>query len=69
MRPEKIQISLPIRAKSNSFLSAFCIAKYAKFPHTDNEDSDQTSQADLSLRWVHISEGTFSNVATQIIQN
>ena len=26
------------------------------------EDSDQTEQTDLNLRWVHMSGGTFSDV-------
>ena len=32
--------------------------------HADNEDTDQTAdaQADLSLRWRHMSEGMFSHV-------
>ena len=34
-----------------------------QFLHADNEDSDQTAQADLSLRWTHMSEGVFSHVA------
>ena len=39
------------------------------FPHADNEDYDQTAkmQSDLSLRSAYISEGAFSNIATQII--
>ena len=43
VRPLKIQISLRIRAVwSESSLDAFWIAKVAKFPHADIEDSDQT---------------------------
>ena len=33
------------------------------FLHADNEDCDKTAQADLSLLWVHMSEGTFSHFA------
>ena len=32
----------------------------------DNEDSDQTAQSDLSLRWAHMSKGKFYNVVTQL---
>ena len=33
----------------------------------DNEETDQTAntQADLSLRWKYMSDGTFSSVADQ----
>ena len=34
----------------------------AKFTHAENEASDPHVQADLSLLWVHISEGTLSLV-------
>ena len=70
MRPAKIQISLRIRAGwSESSLGAFLLAMDAKFPYADNEDwSDcANAQADLSLRWVHMWEGTFSHVAAHII--
>ena len=30
-----------------------------------SEDSDQTAQTDLNLRWVHTSKSTFSDVAAQ----
>ena len=43
--------------------------KSAKFLHVDNEDSDPTAgevQADLSLRWAHMSEGTFSYVVAHL---
>ena len=41
----------------------------AKFLHADNEDADQTARMHrlVCLRWAHISEGTFSPVASQII--
>ena len=29
------------------------VAKYPSFLRVDSEDSDQTGQADLSLRWAH----------------
>ena len=45
----------------------FWIAKDSKFLHADNEDSDQTAQADLSLCWALMSEGTFSHVTAQIL--
>ena len=44
MRPAKIQISLRIRAGSESSLGALWIAKDAKFLHADNEYSDQTAR-------------------------
>ena len=45
----------------------FWIAKDATFFHADNEDSDQTAQNDLTLRWAHISDGTFSHAVTCFI--
>ena len=60
VRPAKIQISLRIRAVwSESSLCAFWIAK----------DTDQTTRVHrlLSLRWAHMSEGTFSDVTAQIL--
>ena len=48
---------------SGSSLGAFGIAKDAKF-HADSEDWSACvdAQANLSLRWAHISEGTFSHI-------
>ena len=69
VRPAKIQISLRIRAAwSESSLGAFWIAKGAMCLHAGNEDwSDcADAQADLSHRWSHMSEGTFSNIAAHI---
>ena len=66
VRPAMIQISLHIRAfRSESSLSAIWIAKDAKFLHAVNEDWSDCgdAQADLSLRWAILSEGTFSHVA------
>ena len=52
VRPAKIQISLRIRAVwSESSLGTLRIAKDAKFPHADNEDSDRTAQM-RRLIWV-----------------
>ena len=48
--------------------SIFWIAKNAKFIYADNEDSGQIS-LHLSLLWAHMSEGTFSHVATVICNN
>ena len=63
--PVKIQIRL-----RESSLCAFWIAKDAKFLHMDNEYSDcEDAQADLSLRWVHMSDGTFSHVQVEPKQN
>ena len=56
--PWMIHINMHIREVwSESSLGTFWIAKVAKFLCTD-------AQADLSLRWAHISEGTFSLVET-----
>ena len=61
--PIEIQISLRIRAVwSESSLSAFWIAT---FLHADNENPD--AQADLNLRWAHVSEGRFSLDEAQFI--
>ena len=46
-------------------MGAFWIAKDAKFLHADNEDCEN-ALADLSLRWAHMSEGTFSHVAAHV---
>ena len=65
VRLAKIQVSLRICAIwSESSLGAFRMAKDVKFLHADNEDwSDSTdAQADLSLLWAHMLEGTFSHV-------
>ena len=70
MRPAKIQISLRIRAVwSESSLSTFWEANDVEFLHADNEDwsDSMDAQANLSLRWVHMSEGTFSPVTAHII--
>ena len=64
MRPAKIQISLYVHAVwSKSSMCIFWIPKDTKFLHADRKDSRETVQADLSLRWAHMSEGTFSHVA------
>ena len=58
--PAKIQISLRICAVwSKSSLGTFWIAKDAKLLHADNENRADCpdEQADLSLRWEHMSEG------------
>ena len=71
VRPVKIQISLRISAVwSESSLGAFRIAKDAKFLYADNEDWPYCAeaQADLSLRWAHMSEGAFPHVAVYIDQ-
>ena len=61
VRPAKIQIILRIYAVwSVSSPGAFWIAKDAKFLHGDNRTfkSDRAdAQADLSLRWAHMSLG------------
>ena len=38
------------------------------FLHADNENSDQTvdAQADLSLRWAHMSNGTLFDISAHI---
>ena len=61
VRPAKIQISLRIRAVwSESSLSAFWIAKDAKFVHADS----------LMMIWVFVGrtlEGTFFHVTAQFV--
>ena len=64
VRPAKIQIILrfgTVCSKSSS--DAFWKANDAKFLDVDKEDCDQNVQSDLSLRWAHMREGTFSLVA------
>ena len=60
VRPVKIPVSPRIRAVwSETSLGAFQIVNDAKFLPADNEDYDQaaqTAQADLSLRFAHMSE-------------
>ena len=64
MRPEEIQISLRILAVwPQSSLGACWRAKDTKFLNADNTDDDQ---ADLSLRWEHMTDGTYSHVAIQM---
>ena len=63
MYPAKIQISLRIRALWSEF------SKDAKVFHVDNENwSDCVDiQADMSLHWAHISEGTFFHTAAHFL--
>ena len=66
--PAKIQISLHIRAVwSKSSLGAFWITKDATYHQWRLWSDFAYAQADLSLRWVHMSEGTFSHVEAQIV--
>ena len=53
---------------SRRFLDSQGIAKDAKFLHADNGDRSDCAdaQADLSLRWAHVSEGMFSGVTANI---
>ena len=70
VRPAKIQISLRIRAVwSESSVDAFWIAKDVNvlFGQRRLWSDCADAQANLSLRWVHISEGTFSLVAVNIM--
>ena len=50
-------------------LGAFCTAKDTNFVHADNEyESGRTdAQSDLSIRWAHMSEGTFSHVDSKLV--
>ena len=67
--PAKIQTSLLICAVwSDFFLGTFNLAKDAKCLHADNEDwSDcEAVQSDKSLRWEHMSEGTFTHKQAQM---
>ena len=64
MRPEEIQISLRIlEVWPQSSLGACWRVKDTKFLNADNEDGDQ---ADFSLRWEHMTDGTYSHVAIQM---
>ena len=47
------------------------MAKDATFLHADNENESDCAdkQADLCLRWAHMSEGTFSHVASYLFTN
>ena len=54
MRRAQTQISLGNRpVRSESSLRALRVAKGLSYLHADGQDSDQTAQADLSLRWTH----------------
>ena len=69
VRPAKIQIRLRIRAVwSESSLGALWIDKGATFLQAGNGHwSDYAdAQADLSLCWAHMSEGTVSDVAVHM---
>ena len=53
--------------RSKLYWHVFVMDKDANFLHADNKDSDQiawTAQANLSLRWAHMSGGTLSHVGT-----
>ena len=50
-----------------SSLVAFWITKDENFLHADSKGPD--AQADLSLRRVHMSKGSFSHVAAQIVNS
>ena len=77
VRPMKTQINLRIRTvrlePSSSALRNFA---YMAIQYAPSEDSHQTArmrrlmwnaQADVNLRWVHVSEGTFSDFVVQIL--
>ena len=68
VRPAKIQISLRNRIVIKIFLDAFWIAKDAKLPHVDIEDWSDCADGLTysSIRWAHMSEGTFSHFEAQI---
>ena len=67
MRPAKIQISLRIRAvSSESSLGVFLYSSKVSSCRQRRLWSDcADARADLSLRWAHMSEGTFPDVAAQ----
>ena len=69
VHPAKIQIRLRNRAVwSESSLGAFWIAKRRKVSSCGQQShwSDRMeAQADLSLRWMHMLEGTFSHVTAK----
>ena len=49
-----------------SSLCTWWVAKDPSFLHAHREDSDQTGQADLSLRWAHMSFCWFCRAAVQM---
>ena len=63
------QLSFRKAVSAGSLLGTFWVGKVAVFLHVDNEDFDWTVhvQADLSLYWEHLSEGTFSDVLTRML--
>ena len=68
-RPTKTQISLRIRAvwlESSLFAWRHCILGYPKCAQWRFWSECADAQADLNLRWAHMSEGTFSDVADQL---
>ena len=64
----KTQISLDIRPVwSESSLCAQWVAKDPSFLHADSEDSDQTAQDYLSLRWAHMPFCWFCHEAAHLL--
>ena len=60
-----------ICASAQSDQSSQCahgVAKDPMFLHADSEDSDQTGQADLSVRWAHKSFCLFCHEAAQMLK-
>ena len=69
VRPVTIQIRLSVRAVwSVSSLDAYWIPKDSTFLHVNNEDWSEfiDAQTNLSLRWAHMLEGTFSHVVVHL---
>ena len=64
MRPTKYHLSPRIAQSDQSSLSARRNFSFFTIENAPSEDSDQPAhaQADLNLRWAHMSEGTFSDV-------
>ena len=70
VRPAKIQISLRIRAVWSEFsLGAFRTASDTKIFRVDSVNSNQTAQSDLSLRWAHMSDGSFSELVVHLFSS
>ena len=59
-----------VQSDPNLHWMYFWIAKDAKFLHKDGEDSNQSvnGQVDLSPHWMHMSDGTVSQVVSQNVK-
>ena len=69
MRAPREDSDQPARSRSliRSLLVAFLITNDAKFLYADNDYSNEDAQVNLSLRCVHMLEGTFSHFSARIL--